>query len=162
MIERGDPLSAEKQVPFSGNRNTLFSWRSCEHDRTEKPVVCRDENHERPTVVCSEQASHPRFSRNSTNFNVEEMQIPIERRDPLCAHSQSVHPQRVTRWTSTWEHLDCHIQLRHKPKILVFVSSLRRSRTTLIDKIFKPNCSKIMPTTHLVKGPRRWLRTWAM
>ena len=33
------------------------------HDRTGKPVVCRDENHEQPTVVCSEQTTHPRFSR---------------------------------------------------------------------------------------------------
>ena len=39
-----------------------------DHDRTVKPVVCRDENHERPTVVCSEQASHPRFSREGQNL----------------------------------------------------------------------------------------------
>ena len=38
------------------------------YDRTRKPVVCRDENHERPTVVCSERASHPRFSREGQNL----------------------------------------------------------------------------------------------
>ena len=37
-----------------------------------KPVVCRDENHERPTVVCSEQASHPRFSREGQNLILED------------------------------------------------------------------------------------------
>ena len=35
-------------------------------------------------------------------------------------------------------------------------------RTTFVDKIFKPIYNKIMPTTHLVKSPRRWLRTLAM
>ena len=38
------------------------------YDRTGKPVVCRDENHERPTVVCSQQASHPRFSREGQPY----------------------------------------------------------------------------------------------
>ena len=42
------------------------------HDRTEKPVVCRDENHDRPSVVCSEQASHPRFSREGQNLIFED------------------------------------------------------------------------------------------
>ena len=49
-----------------------------------------------------------------------------------------------------------------KPKILVFVNSWRRSRVILIDKIFKPICNKVMPTTHLVKNQRRWFGTWAM
>ena len=82
------------------------------------------------------------------------MQITIERGHPLCAHRQSVHPQCLTRWTSTSEYLACHIQLWNKLKILVFVSSSRRSRTTLIDKIFKPIFNKIMPTTHLVKSKK--------
>ena len=42
------------------------------HDRTEKPVVCRDENHEHPTVACSEQTTHPRFSREGQNLILEE------------------------------------------------------------------------------------------
>ena len=43
-----------------------------DHERTGRPVVCRDANHERPTVVCSEQPSHPRFSRESHNQTLEE------------------------------------------------------------------------------------------
>ena len=43
-----------------------------DHDRTVKPVVCRDENHEHPTVVCSEQTTHPRFSREGHNLILEE------------------------------------------------------------------------------------------
>ena len=39
-----------------------FREEAVKHDRTEKPVVCRDEHHEHPTVVCSEQTTHPRFS----------------------------------------------------------------------------------------------------
>ena len=42
------------------------------YDRTGKPVVCRDENHERSTVVFSEQASHPRFSREGQNLIFED------------------------------------------------------------------------------------------
>ena len=42
-------------------------------DRTVKLLVCRDENHERPTVVCSERASHPRFSREGQNLILEEI-----------------------------------------------------------------------------------------
>ena len=45
-----------------------------------------------------------------------QIQIMIERRDPLCAHNQSVHPQRLTRWTWTSEYLDCHILLWTKQK----------------------------------------------
>ena len=48
-----------------------------------------------------------------------------------------------------------HSVERNKPKILVFVSSSGRSRTTLIDKILKPICNKVMPTTHIVKNQRR-------
>ena len=47
-------------------------------------------------------------------------------------------------------------------QVLVFVSSWRRSRVTLIDKIFNSIYDKTKPTTHLVKSQRRWLRTWAI
>ena len=43
-----------------------------DHDRTGKNVVCRDENHERPTVVCYEQTTHPHFSRAGQNLILEE------------------------------------------------------------------------------------------
>ena len=49
-----------------------FREEAVKHDRTVKPVVCRDENHERPTLGCSEQASHPRFFREGQNLIFED------------------------------------------------------------------------------------------
>ena len=49
-----------------------FREGAVKNDRTVKPVVCRDENHERPIVVCSEQTTHPRFSREGWNLIWEE------------------------------------------------------------------------------------------
>ena len=49
-----------------------FREEAVKHDGTVKPVVCRDENHEHPTVVCSEQTTHPRFSREGQNLILEE------------------------------------------------------------------------------------------
>ena len=47
MIERGNPLFAlGKSIPFSGIRNTFFREEAVKHDRTVKPVVCRDANNE--------------------------------------------------------------------------------------------------------------------
>ena len=43
-----------------------------DHDRTVKPVVRRDANHEQSIVVCSEQTTHPRFSREGQNLILEE------------------------------------------------------------------------------------------
>ena len=43
--------------------------------------------------------------------NPTQIQIMIEWRDPLWLDNQSVRLQRSTRWTSTSEYLDCHIQL---------------------------------------------------
>ena len=46
---------------------------SCvKHDKTEKSLVCRDENQEQPTVVCSEQTTYPRFSHEGQNLILEE------------------------------------------------------------------------------------------
>ena len=82
------------------------------------------------------------------------MQIETERGDVGCEQSDLF---------SQLEERDIdHMPLWNKPKISVFVNSWRRSRTTLIDKIFKPIYNKVMPTTHLVKNQRRWFRTWAM
>ena len=53
--------------------DVLFREEVVKPDRTVKLLVCRDENHERPTVVCSEQASHPRFSREGQNLISEEI-----------------------------------------------------------------------------------------
>ena len=43
--------------------------------------------------------------------NQTQIQIMIERGDPLWLDNQSVRPQRSTRRTSTSEYLDCHSQL---------------------------------------------------
>ena len=51
-----------------------------DHDGTVKPVVCP---HERPTFVCSERTSQTRFSRDSTNFNVED-ETNHDRTEKLC------------------------------------------------------------------------------
>ena len=53
-----------------------FREEAVKHDRTVKRVVCRDENHWCPTVFCSEQASHPRFSREGQNPILEHEIIP--------------------------------------------------------------------------------------
>ena len=48
-----------------------FREEAAKHDRTVKPVVCRDENHEHPTIVCSEPTTHPRSSREGQNLILE-------------------------------------------------------------------------------------------
>ena len=53
-------------------RTRSFREEAVKHDRTGKPVVCRDEHHEQPTVVCSEQMTHPRFSREGQKLILEE------------------------------------------------------------------------------------------
>ena len=42
--------------------------------------------------------------------NQTQIQIMIERGEPLCAHSKQVRTQCSTIWTLTSEYLDCHIQ----------------------------------------------------
>ena len=74
------------------------------HDRTGRPVVAEN------TSRSSTQEIDTRFSRDCKNANLE-MQIMIEPGDPLSLDKHSVCPQRSTRWTSTSEYLDCHIQL---------------------------------------------------
>ena len=49
-----------------------FCEEAVKQDRTGKPVVCRDENHEHPTVDCSKQTTHPRSSREGQNLILEE------------------------------------------------------------------------------------------
>ena len=124
------------------------------HDSTGRPVVC-SENTSRSQEIDT------RFSRDCKNTNLNVDPNHDRTGDPLCAHSQLVRPHGSTSLTSTSEYLDCHTQLWNKPKILVFVNSWRRSRTTLTNNLFKSIYNKVMPTTHLVKNQRRWLRTWA-
>ena len=70
----GQPLFALKEEHPVLRKSKTRSCReeAVKHDRTGKPVVWRDENHEHPTVVCSEQATHPRFSREGQNLILEE------------------------------------------------------------------------------------------
>ena len=151
------PQKREREASRSQKIETRsFREEAVKHDRTGKPVVCRDVNHKQQTVVCSEQTTHPRSSREGQSelnfwrrcksrqnglkhFSLVKARTSIWKKkwwDPLC--SQSVQPQRSMRWTQTSECPDCYFQLWNKLKILVFVSSSRRSRTTLTDKIFKP------------------------
>ena len=124
------------------------------HDRTGRPVVTEQ------TSLSSNQENRYKFLSCLQELNLRKMQIMMERRDPFFAHNQSVQWQ--TRLTSTSEYLDCHILLWNKLKTIVFVSSWRRSRTTLTDNLFNEIYNKTMPTTHSVKSPKRWWRTWAM
>ena len=70
MIERRNLLFALKRGAHHSREIETRSFReeAVRHDRTVKLVVCRDDNHERPTVVCSEQAYHPHFSRGGQNL----------------------------------------------------------------------------------------------
>ena len=68
MIERGDPLFAQKTRPVPRksihvslvNARTSFWKKMQNHDRTERPVVC------------SQNTSQTRLSRDSKNYNLEE------------------------------------------------------------------------------------------
>ena len=84
-------------APLSGNRNTFFREEAVRHDRTEKLVVCRDENHERPTFVCSEQTTHPRFSRVGQNLILED-EINLDRTEkPVVCPQAGAHQTRFSR-----------------------------------------------------------------
>ena len=122
------------------------------------------------TSRSSAQEIDTRFSLDCENTNLFVERLEKDKDTDKDADADRVRTVRpVGHWspssrrcTSTSGCLDCHMLLWNNPKILVFVNSWRRSRVTLIDKIFKPTYNKTMPTTHLVKNQRRWLRTWAM
>ena len=73
-----------------------FREEAANHDRTWKPVVCRDTSHEQglPIVVCSEQTTHPRSSREGQNLILQEETnhdrtgTPVVCRD--ASHEQSM------------------------------------------------------------------------
>ena len=66
----GKPVVCPQRGALHSQETETRSFReeAVRYDRTVKLVVRRDENHERPTVVCSEQAFHPRFSREGQNL----------------------------------------------------------------------------------------------
>ena len=74
-----------------------FCEEAVKHERTVKPVVCRDENHERPTIVCSEQASHPRFSREGQNLILEDKINPDRTGKPVLCPREGASQTRVSR-----------------------------------------------------------------
>ena len=59
-------------------------------DTLEQLVICRDENHERPTVVCSEQASHPRFFREGQNLIFEDEMNPDRTVKPVVCRDANL------------------------------------------------------------------------
>ena len=62
------------------------------HDRTWKPLIRRGENHEHPTVVCSEQTTHPRFFREGQNLILEEGTNHDETVKPVvCPQAGATH-----------------------------------------------------------------------
>ena len=119
MIERGDPLFAETTSRSSNQEiDTRFSRDSknsslkeeANHERTVRPVVCR------------EPVGSP------STFN----EVDIDFRISGLPHSV--------------------VKQAENSRVRELVTG---SRTTLIDNICKPIYNKIMPTTHLVKSPRR-------
>ena len=76
-----------------------------------------------------------------------------ERRDPWPKWRNS---------TLTSEYQDCHMQLWTKQKISALKSSSKRSKVIIIEKHFKPICSRITSTTHSAKIRRTWSANWAM
>ena len=132
-------------------------WFGCEsrNSRTERPV------------------NGPPYSQSCVPVSVERVErqrrrrkhrrrIKQERRDLwVDHHPRCVHLARGNRhWLqSVWI---ATLQLWNKQRTSAFASSWRRSRVILIEKHFKPTCSKIMSTTHLVTIRKRWFVKWAM
>ena len=74
MIELVKPVVCPQRGARGASRSQEIETRSfreeaVKHDRTVKPVVCLGKNHEQPTVVCSEQTTHPRFFCEGQNCN---------------------------------------------------------------------------------------------
>ena len=74
-----------------------FCEEAVKHDRTGKPVVCRDEIQERPTVVCSEQTTHPRFSREGQNLILDEETNHDRTEKPVVCPQEGAHQTRFSR-----------------------------------------------------------------
>ena len=131
FIERGDPLWPNKPLVRSAQEiDTRFSL-DCKHTNLFVERIEKDKDTDKDV-----DADRDRTGR------------------PVVNDSQPVRPRNLKSWTSIVGCLDCHMPLWNKPIFLVFVNSWRRSRVTLIDKIFKPIYNKVMPTTHLVKNQK--------
>ena len=179
----------EERLNSQEIKTRSFREEAVRYDRTGKLVVCRNKNHERPTVVCSEQASHPRFSREGQNLIFED-EINHDRTvKPVVCLQERGHQTRFSRDSTNFNvedetnhdrtgktvvcrdanhecsmvnevDIDFRIPgLSHsvvKQAItIVFANLRRRSRTTLTDNLFNEIYNKTMPTTHLVRSPRK-------
>ena len=81
-------------------------------------------------------------------------EIKQERWDPWVDKS----PPRWRNSTLTSEYQDCHMQLWKKQKFSEFKSSSKRSKVILIEKHFKPTCSRITSTTHFSNNSKAMIR----
>ena len=87
----------EERPILRKSKQRSFREEAVRHDRTVKLVGCRDENHERPTVVCSEQASHPRFSREGQNLILEDKMNHDRTRKPVVCPEEGAPHTRFSR-----------------------------------------------------------------
>ena len=110
-----------------------FREEAVKHDRRGKPVVWWDENHEHPTVVCSEQTTHPRFSREGQNLILEE-ETNHDRTEKPVVCPQAGAPKLVslvTAWTSMWKMKQNTIE-RGNPLFAVMQITSAQCETRLI------------------------------
>ena len=135
---------------FSREGQNLIFEDEMNHDRTGKPVVCLQEG-----------APQTRFSRDRTNFNVEDETNHDRVVKPVVCRDANHERSMLSEVDIDFRILDYHILLWNKLITIVFVSSWRRSRTTLTTNS-STSYNKTTPTTHSVRSPRKWLRTWAM
>ena len=106
-----------------------FREENVKHDRTEKPVVCRNTSHAQgasQTRSFHDSKKLQRWCWNKSSWNGETRCLP-------WCKSRAINVKR--RLTSTSEYPDCHILSWNKLRTIVFVNSLR-SRTTLTDNLF--------------------------
>ena len=88
-----------------------FREEAVKHDRTEKPVVCCDEIHEQPTVVCYVQTTHPRLSREGQTLILEEETNHDRTWKPIVCRDANHEQSKLNEVDITSEYPDCHILL---------------------------------------------------
>ena len=89
-----------------------FREEAVKHDRTVTPVVCRGENHEQPTVVSSEQTTHPRSSREGQNLILEEETNHDRTVKPFVCRDTS-HEQGQTRFSHDSTNFNVEDETKH-------------------------------------------------
>ena len=183
VCSEGAPRSSNQEIETrsSSDCKNFNLDADANHYRTGGPVVCsdgalhasdqdietrlsrdsknfnfeEDVNHYRTVrpIVCSQRAPQTRSSRDCNSIDLDEE----------TEHHRTVRPvvcSQQERSMSDEVDIDFRISglpysVVNKLKVLVFVNSLRRSRTTLTDKIFNSIYDKTKPTTQLLKSPRK-------